>query len=153
HSGQLIRQLHPDTVIARGLNESLAPSVRLAVQKILPDGPVGSSPPVIDYEHVTWSPDGQRLAFTFAIAVQQPSVYGVVLMSTDGGSAQVLLQQQPASGPLYTKWDVSRSTSVAAGALASALVLKPLSLAVTYHWGAHGTLVPETLLSTLSLPA
>jgi len=153
HSSQLLRQLHPDDAIVRGLNASLSPLVRQAVQKILPDSPVGGSLPVIDYEHVTWSPDGQRLAFTFGIAAQQPSVHGVVLMDKDGGSVQVLLQQQPASGPLYTEWDLSRALSVAVSTPASAFPLKPFPSALAYHWSTQGTLVPETLLSTLFLPA
>ncbi len=153
HSSQLLRQLHPDDAIVRGLSASLSPLVRQAVQKILPDSPVGGGLPVIDYEHVTWSPDGQRLAFTFGIAAQQPSVHGVVLMDKDGGSVQVLLQQQPASGPLHTEWDLSRALSIVFSTSTSALALQPFPPALAYHWGANGTLVPEMPLSTLSLPA
>jgi WD40 repeat protein len=152
-SKHLISQLKPDDAILRAINSSLSPSMRQAVEKILADGPVGGGLPVIDYEHVTWSPDGQRLAFTFGIAAQQPSVHGVVLMDKDGGSVQVLLQQQPSSGPLYTEWDLSRALFVAVSTPASAFPLKPLPSALAYHWSTHGTLVPETLLSTLSLPA
>ncbi len=148
-SKHLIRQLKPDEAILRALNSSLSPSTRQAVEKILADGPVGESPPVIDYVHVIWSPDGQHLACTFEIAAQRPSMYGVVLMSRDGRSAQVLLQPRHASTAFSAEWDVGQSFNTPPAALA----LKPLPPALAYHWGANGTLEPETLLSTLSLPA
>jgi hypothetical protein len=84
-SGWLIRQLHPDGSIVRRFNESLPPTVRHALQKD------GSDRPVIDYKLILWSPDSQHLALTFALATQQPPLREVLLMSSDGGSEQVLL--------------------------------------------------------------
>jgi hypothetical protein len=152
-SKHLISQLKPDDAVLHALHNSLSPSTRQAVEHILADGPAGESPPVIDYMHVIWSPDGQRLACTFAIAAQQPSVYGVVLMSSNGGSAQVVLQQRHAPPALSAEWDVDRTLSVVHSTSPAAAVLQPFPPALAYHWGTNGTLVPETLLSTLSLPA
>jgi hypothetical protein len=152
-SKHLISQLKPDDAIVRALHSSHSPSTRQEVEQIRADGPVGESLPVIDYVHVTWSPDGQRLACTFAIAAQQPTMYGVVLMSSNGGSAQVVLQQQPAPTTFSAEWDVDRTLSVVFSTSPAAVAPQPLPPALAYHWGANGTLVPETLLSTLSLPA
>jgi len=143
-SKHLLNQWKPGDAILRALNSSLSPSLRQALEKILADDPVGASLSVIDYRHVIWSPDGQRLALTFEIAAQRPSVHGVVLMSRNGGSAQVLLQQHPAATPFSAAWDLGRSSSFDAPLLPPALA---------YHWGTNGALVPEILLSTLSLPA
>jgi Anaphase-promoting complex subunit 4 WD40 domain len=152
-SRHLISQLKPGDALVRALNSSLSPSTRQAVEHILADGPAGESPPVIDYVHVIWSPDGQRLACTFALAAQQPSVYGVVLMSSHGRSAQVVLQRSYAPPAFSAEWGVDRTLSVVFSTSPAALALQPLPPALAYHWGANGTLVPETLLSTLSLPA
>lgn len=98
-SGRLIRQLHPDGAIARRFNESLPPRVRHALEKD------GSDLPVIAYEQILWSPDSQHLALPFALVTQQPPPQGVLLLNSDGGSEQVLLQPT-ASGVFSLKWDL-----------------------------------------------
>jgi hypothetical protein len=99
-SARLIRQLHPDATIMRMFTDSFPPGGRHVMQK------GGSSPPVIDYEQVIWSPDSQSFAFTFTLAAQQPSLHGIVLVNRDGGSEQVVLQRQPPSEPLDIDWDL-----------------------------------------------
>ncbi len=110
HSHHLMKQLHPDEAIRRVLNGSLAFQGR----------PFGQQPPVsgnkapalvLFYVHVTWSPDGRRLAFTFEIALRQPLLHGVVLMNSNDTNAQVLLQHQSASAPLYAEWDTQQTGS------------------------------------------
>src|SRR5712692_3179246 len=67
HSHHVIKQLHPDAAIERVLNGPPASAGR----PFGPQPPVGGSgtpPLVLYYVHITWSPDGQRLAVTFELA-------------------------------------------------------------------------------------
>src|SRR6266702_2258172 len=151
HSHHLMKQLHPDEAIRRVLNGSLAFQGR----------PFGQQPPVsgnkapalvLFYVHVTWSPDGQRLAFTFEIALQQPLLHGVVLMNSNDTNAQVLLQHQSASAPLYAEWDTQQTGSDPLNASPTAPSFTPAPPALAYHWSTGGTLVPETLLTDNQVP-
>jgi WD40 repeat protein len=148
-SKHLVRQLKPDDVILQALNTAVSPPLkRSSGKQPPPDIAGGDTTPPISYEHVIWSPDGQRLAVTFELAAQQPSLHGAVLMSSDGESARVLLQYQRTSPWMSTEWDLDRVAS----ASSSARVFKPLPPAVAYHWGENGTLVPDTLLANATLP-
>jgi WD40 repeat protein len=148
-SKHLVRQLKPDDMILLALNKAVFPSLRRSSGKQPPpDIASGDTTPPISYEHVIWSPDGQRLAVTFELTAQQPSLYGAVLMNSDGESARVLLQYQRTSTRLSTEWDLDHVAS----ASSSARVFKPLPPAVAYHWGGNGTLVPDTLLANATLP-
>jgi len=151
HSHHLMKQLHPDEAIRRVLNGSLAFQGR----------PFGQQPPVsgnkapalvLFYVHVTWSPDGQRLAFTFEIALRQPLLHGVVLMNSNDTNAQVLLQHQSASAPLYAEWDTQQTGSDPLNASPTAPSFTPAPPALAYHWSTGGTLVPETLLTDNQVP-
>ena len=106
-TSQLLRQLHPDEAIVQTLNRSSGsvsePSARMPQQK---QG--GGSVPVISYLHVVWSPDTQRLAFTFHVAAPSPSLDGIVLMNRDGTQTQVLLDQQNPLAPSSAQWDLER---------------------------------------------
>ncbi len=148
-SKQLVSQFKPGDAILHALNKAVStPLRRSSGKQPPPDSAGGDTAPPISYGHVIWSPDGQRLAVTFELAAHQPSAHGVVLMSSDGEGAQVLLQHQHSSTRMYTKWDLDQVAS----ASSSALALKPLPLAVAYHWGGNGTLVPDTLLTNATLP-
>jgi WD40 repeat protein len=103
----------------------------------------------ISYEHVIWSPDGQRLAVTFELAAQHPSVPGVVLVSRDGEHVQVLLHRHPSSAAWYTEWDLDSSASNSPAVPA----LLPLPPAVAYQWGGNGALMPVTMLTHTTVPA
>ncbi len=151
HSHHLMKQLHPDEAIRRVLNGSLASQGR----------PFGQQPPVsgnkapalvLFYVHVIWSPDGQRLAFTFDIALRQPLLHGVVLMNSDDTNAQVLLQYQSASAPLNAEWDTQQTGSDPLNTSPTAPSFKPVPPALAYHWGTGGILVPETLLTDNQVP-
>jgi hypothetical protein len=139
HSSKLMAQLHPDAAIVRALGNSLSFPLR--------------QPFAIDYVHIIWSPDGQRLALTFDTVSEQPSVNGVELVNRDGGHAQVLLQQQYPTAPFYAEWDLARSRPVPFTPPLSAFSLMPLPPALAYRWGTNGTLVPETLLTPTTVPA
>ncbi len=144
-TSQLLRQLHPDEAIVQTLNRSSGsisgPSARVPQQK---QG--GGSALVISYLHVIWSPDTQRLAFTFHVAAPSPSLDGIVLMNRDGTQTQVLLDQQNPLTPSYAQWDLERRVLLTSKSF-------PLPPALAYHWGPKGTVIPEQLLPTQFLPA
>src|SRR5439155_18181322 len=117
------------------------PSARVPQQK---QG--GGSALVISYLHVIWSPDTQRLAFTFHVAAPSPSLHGIVLMNRDGTQTQVLLDQQNTFAPSYAEWDLERRMLITSNVF-------PLPPALAYHWGPKGTVLPGRLLSTQFLPA
>jgi WD40 repeat protein len=133
HSRRLIAQLHPDTAIVRALARSVSYPQRQAL--------------VISYMHVIWSPNGHRIACTFNTLSVQPPVNGVVLMDTNGEHAQVLIQPEYTSAPFYAEWDLARSQSIPFTSIQSNSSFMPLPLALAYHWGSNGTLVPETLFT------
>ncbi len=141
HTSKLLRQLHPDDAIVHALK---------GVSEPFSSGPQkkkgGGSVLVISYTHVLWSPDSQRLAFTFHLVAPSPSVEGVVLMNRDGMQTQVLLDQQIPLAPSSAEWDLQRRVLLPS-------TMFPLSPALAYHWGPHGTVIPERLLSTGALPA
>src|SRR5947209_8303427 len=144
-SSQLLRQLHPDEAIVQALKAASGsagdPSARVPQQK---QG--GGSGLVISYQHVVWSPDTQRLAFTFQLAAPSPSMDGIVLMNRDGTHAQVLLDQQNPLAPSYAEWDLERKRLITSNVFA-------FPPALAYHWGPKGTVLPGRLLPTQFLPA
>ena len=144
-TSQLLRQLHPDEAIVQALKGASGsagdPSARVPQQK---QG--GGSGLVISYQHVVWSPDTQRLAFTFHLAAPSPSLDGIVLMNRDGTHAQVLLDQQNPFAPSYAEWDLERRRLITSNVF-------PFPPALAYHWGPKGTVLPGRLLPTQFLPA
>jgi WD40 repeat protein len=131
------------------------------VGQVQPDGPIlralmPRSPGhvVIYYHNILWSPDGGRLGITFVVALSETALDGVLLIDTHGTHAQVLLQ--PAMNYSYLVWDLED------GQPAQQALVPPLSSAwmtntvpaLTYRWGANGTLIPGTKLSsTTASPA
>lgn len=143
-TSKLLRQLHPDDMIVQALHKPVASS-RQAVASVPPDKKGGGSQPVISYTHVVWSPDTQRLAFTFHLAASSPSLNGIVLMNTDGTRTEVLLNPQNPLAPSSAEWDLERKVPITSQTF-------PLPPALTYHWGPKGTLIPERLLPSGALP-
>lgn len=60
----------------------------------------------IYYSHILWSPDGQRLALTFTASTRLHNFGGVLLISSNGNSAQVFIQRQYGTDPLYSEWNL-----------------------------------------------
>jgi hypothetical protein len=144
-TSQLLGQLHPDEAIVQALKAASSsagdPSSRVPQQK---QG--GGSGLVISYQHVVWSPDAQRLAFTFHVAAPPPSLDGIVLMNRDGTQAQVVLDQQNPFPPSSAEWDLERKRLLTSNVF-------PFPPALAYHWGPKGTVIPERLLLSGALPA
>jgi len=143
-TGKLIGPLHPDDAIVHALKAASA-SPGEPISSVSQQKEGAGSLPVISYTHVVWSPDTQRLAFTFHLLAPSPSMEGVVLMNRDGGHPQVLLQHQKPDAPSYTEWDGERSTPI----ISKTFALPP---ALVYQWSPTGTLIPERLLPTGTLP-
>jgi hypothetical protein len=146
HTGTLLTQVHPDGAILQALNQPLtAPP-----QQAFSHGPSRSTGDAswlaIHYVHVIWSPDSQRLAFTFTLAAQSSVMNGVVLMSRGGAHPQVWFQHQNPTAPSYAEWDAEQRRSMASTPV-------PLPPALAYHWGTHGTLLPKELPPATSGPA
>src|SRR5712691_6070176 len=131
------------------------------VGQVQPDGPIlralkprSSGHAVVYYHTILWSPDGGRLGITFVVALPETALDGVLLIDTHGTHAQVLLQ--PEMNYSYLVWDLED------GQPAQLAKVPPLSSAwmtntvpaLTYRWGANGTLIPGTKLSsTTASPA
>jgi len=97
----------------------------------------------IEYMHVLWSPDGKRLAVTF-VDTEQPSLFfGLLLLDLKGQRVQLLLQPRLVSSRLDDEWDVVRGVPV---------LLPPPAPALFYRWGTGGRLIPQTPLSSKSMP-
>ncbi len=139
-------RLHPDEAIVQALSSSRSLSANNPFN-------MNALPIDITYAHVAWSPDGKQLACTFNTISTQPSENGVLLMSRDAGHAQVLLQEQSATVPFYAEWDLARLRPVPFAPPASSFSFMPLPAALTYRWGAAGTLVPDTVLTPAVVPA
>jgi len=142
-SGKLVEQLRPDSTILHALR------VRF---------PWAHGVPVIYYDMFLWSPDGQRVALAFSVVFTPegatPLFDGVLLADEDGGHAQILLQPQQDSSP-YIEWDLERGELEAVppspSISSSSFITVPPALA--YRWGAVGTLIPETRLTSTTAPS
>jgi WD40 repeat protein len=144
-TSKLLRQWHPDDAIVHALNRALAsPGEPVARGSHKKKG--AGSGLVISYRHVIWSLDTQRLACTFHLAAPSSSWDGIVLMNRDGTQTQVLLDQQNPPAPSYAEWDLERRVLITSKTF-------PLPPASAYHWGPHGTVIPERLLPSGALPA
>jgi WD40 repeat protein len=142
HTSTLRTQLHPDGAVLQALTVS--------PQQAFSSSPSQSASRdtglAIRYMHVIWSPDSQRLAFTFTMTVQSSAMNGVVLMSRDGAHTQVRFQHQNPTAPSYAEWDAEQRTPIASTTV-------PLPPALAYHWGTSGTLLPKGELTTSAVPA
>jgi WD40 repeat protein len=146
HTGTLLTQVHPDGAILQALNQPLTAPPQQAFSSSPSRSTVDASGLAIHYVHVIWSPDSQRLAFTFTLAAQSSVMNGVVLMSRGGAHPQVWFQHQHPTAPSYAEWDVERRKPIASTTV-------PLPPALAYHWGTYGTLLPKELPPTTSGPA
>lgn len=138
NSRKVMTRLHPDDAIVHALGNSVSFPLK--------------RPFTINYVHVVWSPDGHRLACTFDTISAQPLLNGVLLIDRDGSHTQVLLQRQFSTAPFYAEWDVVQNRPITFTPPPTAFALMPLPPALAYRWGENGTVVPETRLSSTTLP-
>jgi hypothetical protein len=146
HTGTLLTQMHPDGAILQALNQPLTAPPQQAFSNSPSQSTGDASWLAIHYVHVIWSPDSQRLAFTFTMAAQSSVMNGVVLMSRDGAHPQVWFQHQNPTAPSYAEWDAEQRRPMASTPV-------PLPAALASHWGTHGRVLPKVLPPATSGPA
>jgi hypothetical protein len=136
-SGKLTTQIKLDDPVHAALT-GLAPGVTGA--------------PSIIYEHVSWAPDGQRIAVTFSVSYPDNpdttlAIAGVLLSDPTGRQPHALVEEQHGVSRA-TRWDLQAGTGLtlpAARADAGG-VLSTLPPALGYQWDTNGTLSPATPL-------
>ena len=141
HTSKLIAHWAPDYPVGRMLYGTAFFPARLRAitdRKPLPGtngGFVSVSP--IYYSHILWSPDGQQLALTFTASTRLYNFGGVLLIGSNGKQAQVFMQRQDGTNPLYGEWNLGPGVPVRS---------PPAPAALVYQWGPGGSLIPETVL-------
>jgi WD40 repeat protein len=121
--------------------------------------------PIIYYQHIIWSPDGQRLALIFsvyALSQNTPSVLlrydGVIIVQTNGALSQILLRPQQLVAPLSTEWDLVHGRALEVPPIppyssSPAFVWDATHPpALGYHW-TGGTFAADTPLKSDAAPA
>lgn len=159
--GDLLRALAGSTLGALPPPEPNV-SARAATQASLASGTKAS---IIYYQHIIWSPDGQRLALTFSVYALSQDVHpvllrydGVIILQIDGTLSQILLRPQNLTAPLSTEWDLAQSRALATPPIppyssSPTLVWDATRApALAYHWGAGGAFAADTLLSNNASP-
>jgi WD40 repeat protein len=146
HTGKLVAHWTPDYPVTRTLyGTAYYPASLRAVtdRKPLPgtNGGFVSVTPIY-YTRILWSPDGRYLALTFTASTRLHNYGGVMLIGSDGNAAQVFLQQQSNTNPLYSEWNLS---------LGAPVNTSPAPTALGYSWGSSGSLLPRSVLNDQTL--
>jgi WD40 repeat protein len=146
HTSKLVAHWTPDYPVTRTLYGTAyyPASLRAATdRKPLPgtNGGFVSVAPIY-YSHILWSPDGQHLALTFTASTRLHNYGGVLLIGSDGNAAQVFLQQQSSTNPLYSEWNLG---------LGAPVKTSPAPIALAYHWGPSGSLLSKSVLKDNTL--
>ena len=152
--GVLLGQLHPSALITPHLPQPPADVLAaLAATGTLPDFLDG-----INYTHLLWSPDGQRLAITFQVFVTAglpntpnipgQSFDGLLLTDAAGANPQVMLHPINRARPAATIWDLRTGTALPVPTdLVPPSVFASVPPARAYTWGADGALHPQSPFS------
>src|SRR5260370_2477557 len=141
HSAKLLAHVHPD------------PAILSALKKQFKQFAGKQAAPFIYYHSILWSPDGQYLALLFFAAPPPnstaPGIEGVFLLGKDGKQHVFprLVTPEETNSFSYVRWDLQQgvATSVPFPAFnATSNIFTSPSGALSYHWGAGDTLVPDT---------
>jgi WD40 repeat protein len=155
--GQLLQQLHPDTLIRSQV------SVPQAVQAWLKThpGPATESPYTVFYTGGLWSHDATQLYLTFELALPAsvppgpalptvwPSAFfaGVETLNLKSGATRLLIQPLKSSPWQAVTWDLTDGqalqTQLETGAVTRFATIPP---ALGYTWDTSGRLFPQTRL-------
>lgn len=104
----------------------------------------------IFYHNILWSPDGTRLAILFSVASQIAPFEGVLLVDRNDRYVEVMLYRNvsPTLSNEYLSWDIAQGkpAHIAYTPLISHAFtyIVNVPLALSYHWGIDGALIPET---------
>ena len=149
--GALLGQLHPSALITLHLPQPPAAVLaELTADEINPD-----VLDYINYTHLLWSPDGQRLAITFqtfvvtgdpnADAPPGQSFDGILLTDAVGANPQVMLHPINRAHPAATLWNLRSGTALPVPTdLAPPSVFASVPPAHAYQWASDGTLHPQS---------
>lgn len=85
------------------------------------------------YIHVMWSPDGQRLALSFILYLQQHPFFGMLVMNVNGHNSHIIFQAPDLNQQTPIEWDL---------ATGQPLGFTPIPAAIAYRWQTNGSLVP-----------
>lgn len=157
-TGQLLHSVLPDaTVHALPDARSSAPNVNLCAAGF------GTSEPVVVYTNVLWSPDGSKLALTFAFMVWTgaggtavPACRGIVLINADGTHERAAIlsgeQGEGDSTLQYSalRWDTATLGSSTAAVHQSYGPLISMPLGTGYSWSSDDHLIPTGSLASAS---
>ena len=149
HTGKLTAQWQPDDTILTVMNAPTVENQGASTLGVLATSSyqmanagsanVGSTRLLpFSYIHVMWSPDGQRLALSFIVFMQQRPFFGILVMNVNGHFSRVIFQPPNLDQGMPIEWDF---------ATGQALGFTPVSPAIAYRWGAHGTLIPAMSFS------
>ncbi|HKV58333.1 MAG TPA: WD40 repeat domain-containing protein [Ktedonobacteraceae bacterium] len=149
HTGKLIAQWQPDDTILTVMDAPTIENQGASTLGVLATSSyqmassgsanVGSTRLLpFSYIHVMWSPDGQRLALSFIVYMQQQPFFGILEMKINGHSSRVIFQPPNLNQGMPIEWDF---------ATGQALGFTRISPAIAYRWGPHGALIPEMPLS------
>ncbi|MBV9230742.1 MAG: hypothetical protein JOZ18_15640 [Chloroflexi bacterium] len=137
HSAKLIAQVRPDAIIFAALSKQFTQS---------------QAAPIVLYNSVVWSPDGQQIALTFFadfLPDQTAPTFAGIFLLGEHGEHKVFLwrERRTDSFPSYLSWDLQRGvpTVVTYEHETYPLPLGTVNIdpALAYRWGANGALIPE----------
>ncbi len=144
HTGKLMQQVKPDKPVISTLDKQF-PSTHIT--------------PIIYYQNVRWSPNGQEIAVSFAEFLpgqNASSFFGVYLINPDSQNAPTvfLWKQTQDLTTSYLLWDLqSGKAKVVPSNIPLSPFISPSMPAVQeYQWGADGTLLPVQSASSNSGP-
>lgn len=123
-TGSLMSRIHPDALITRAAHL-----------------PAGS---VVEYSAAMWSPDGKRIAVSFAVAPTALETDGIYLCDADGSHATVLTRTLAPGDTAAGRWDLQTGAYIPSAGLPAALA---------YQWTAGDDLAATASLTTTSPPS
>ncbi len=145
----VIAQWQPDDTILNVINapapkSQTVPSVGVTAVSSYGNASTGSENVgstrllAFSYVHVMWSPDEQQLAISFLVYFDPHPDFGLLVLNVQSNAARVIFQPPNLTPQMPVEWDF---------ATGQALGLTTISPALSYHWTASGSLLPDSSLS------
>jgi hypothetical protein len=158
-TGQLLHTILPDATVHALPDSPASPA------DVNPGTTIsGTSKTVLVYTHVLWSPDGSKLALTFAIMtwpgqgnIPVPAFRGIVLVNADGTHEHAAILRETGQQDSYflltaLRWDTTSLSSLTATVRQSYGPLISMPLGNGYSWSPDDHLIPAGSLTSASSP-